>query len=323
MRPPPVAEPPFEAEVDSGNTVRCSEWCRRHGLDPVGTAGSYAGYLLVEWPLPWPRDVSELDVMEGARDALGDRGIRVQLLVPPEGPDRSSLRIALYLRPPGLFTRYVGKETSVPFRARDSEERDALGRSIRTATEELLAGGGSSIPQPDVLVCTHGRRDRCCGSFGTELWRGAESRGDIEGRLARTSHTGGHRFAPTGIVLPDGTLWAYLDPDLLAGAVSHRGPLAQLLRRYRGCSGLSTPSVQAVERAIFARMGWRLLSLPREGQAEPGGRVTFRIGPPEPSVWTASVRPGRSIPIPPCGGPLTPGAKTETEHRVIGLSRTG
>ena len=40
--------------------VRCSAWIKEQGVDPIGTAGSYAGYLLLEWPLPWPRDLSEI-----------------------------------------------------------------------------------------------------------------------------------------------------------------------------------------------------------------------------------------------------------------------
>ena len=34
------------------NPLRCSTLAREVGLDPLGTAGSYAGFLLVEWPLP-------------------------------------------------------------------------------------------------------------------------------------------------------------------------------------------------------------------------------------------------------------------------------
>ena len=52
----------------------------------------------------------------------------------------------------------------------------------------------------DILVCTHGARDACCGKFGYGFYvemRGlAAVRGDGV-RVWRTSHLGGHRFAPT------------------------------------------------------------------------------------------------------------------------------
>ena len=80
----------------------------------------------------------------------------------------------------------------------------------------------------DLLICTHGKRDVCCGQSGTALYaelcsrldqgaapdaaQGAVQDGVISKyRLWRTSHTGGHRFAPTALTFPDGYAWAYLD----------------------------------------------------------------------------------------------------------------
>ncbi len=59
-----------------------------------------------------------------------------------------------------------------------------------------------------------------------------------EVRLWRTSHTGGHRFAPTALVLPSATLWAWADVDLLDRVVGAHGPLSEVVGRYRGCATL-------------------------------------------------------------------------------------
>ena len=48
-----------------------------------------------------------------------------------------------------------------------------------------------------LLVCTHGGRDRCCGSDGTRLFQALFPPPGV--RVWRTSHTAGHRFAPTAI----------------------------------------------------------------------------------------------------------------------------
>ena len=45
-------------------------------------------------------------------------------------------------------------------------------------------------------------------------------------RLWRTSHTGGHRFAPTAIALPSASLWAWADAALLAQVVDGKVPSA-------------------------------------------------------------------------------------------------
>lgn len=88
-------------------------------------------------------------------------------------------------------------------------------------TPEADEPGGGPI---DVLICTHGRRDVCCGKFGTALALRAEKvlRGTGV-RIRRTSHLGGHRFAPTALVLPEGTLWAFADDDLLVRLIERSG----------------------------------------------------------------------------------------------------
>ena len=66
--------------------------------------------------------------------------------------------------------------------------------------------------------------DRCCGSLGTalaqELLADPLQLGD-DVRVWRTSHTGGHRFAPTALVLPQGTVVGLLRR---AGACQDRAP---------------------------------------------------------------------------------------------------
>jgi hypothetical protein len=64
----------------------------------------------------------------------------------------------------------------------------------------------------------------------------------------RTSLTGGHRFAPTALLLAEGTLWADLDLDLLVGVSDRSLDVDEAARLYRGCAGLDCLEVQAVER---------------------------------------------------------------------------
>ena len=56
----------------------CSDWAKSQHLDPIGSAGYYDGFLLVEQPLPWPADVSEMpELAEVAKVAYGAR-LRLQ-----------------------------------------------------------------------------------------------------------------------------------------------------------------------------------------------------------------------------------------------------
>ena len=77
-----------------------------------------------------------------------------------------------------------------------------------------------------LLVCANGRRDVCCAVRGRPIARAlAELR---PGRVWECTHTGGHRFAPTGLVLPSGQSLARLTHAVALAALqaSDRGDLA-------------------------------------------------------------------------------------------------
>ena len=237
--------------------VRCAAWARAEGLDPIGSAGSYRGFLLLEVPLPWPRDVSEMPEVAAVADLLAGRGLRVQALVPAGAGPR---RAIAYLNPTAdHFSGFARREV-------------VCGSDLRgTLTALLAAPAGAGR---DLLVCTHGGRDVCCGSRGMDL---AMRLGDIDMpdglERWRTSHTGGHRFAPTFVVLPEGTAWAYADTDLVDRVLRRRGDCADVLDRYRGCAGLGGPAVQALEREVLRGWDGRCWTSPGGVRPAPTGRL--------------------------------------------------
>ncbi len=280
-------------------------------VDTAGTAGSYAGFLLVDWPLPWPRDVSEIGQLSDIAGMCRESSVRLQVVLPqPERP----LRVALYRWEPSKGA-YSGLEAP------------AGGNSPAVAKmflEGAVPPGTAPIEVTDVLVCGHGRRDRCCGSLGTALEVEIKATGRLGGRyrVRRTSHTGGHRFAPTAVVLPEGTCWGYLDTDTLVAVLDRSGSPSDVAGCYRGATGLDSPEIQALEKALLEKIGWELLSWPRRGTVLSDGKVRFEAAPPSgPSrVWEAQVTPGRLLTPPPCGAPRTGAEKSDWELAVTNLA---
>lgn len=335
--------------------MRCSEWSRLAGLNPIGTIGSYSGLLLVECPLPWPADVAEAGPLLGLGDLLAGTGVRLQALVAPgawrrRGAARHSAsrvsrhdggapsdsvhggaRVALWRRrDPVKFAGYELSETEV-----------APGASLLEAASALLAGGGGAgasgskpggpLPAPasagEVLVCTHGRRDVCCGKLGTGLVQRLGRSGAVEdqGRtLWQTSHTGGHRFAPNVILLPEGTAWGYADEELVETLLCRRGSLEDLLGHYRGCAGIGSRHLQALERAVLGVVGWAMFDWPRWGEELDGGRVRLCVETPGGLLrcWEAEVVPARRVPAPSCGTQASTATKYDVELEVRRLRET-
>jgi hypothetical protein len=287
------------------------------GLDPIATIGSYSSYLLVEWPLPWPRDISDAGALGELAPMLAAARCRLQGVVVTGSV--ASRRVALYWSEGPEFTRYMCVERVVPAVEVTRCAAELLEASLGREIDNMAIDAGS-----EVLVCTHGRRDRCCGSLGTSLALqlvANPGRLGADTRVGRTSHTGGHRFAPTALVFPEGTAWAFADVDLLTRVVARRGSLADILPRYRGCAGLRSRGVQALERAVLAEVGWELFDLARRGEDSGDGTARLQVSWPDGSTaeWEAEVEAGRELPVPDCGAPLAAARKSEVEMVVRGL----
>lgn len=298
---------------DTGVKVRCSAWAREVDLSPIATVGVYTGYLLVKVPLPWPKDVGEVTELAAIGDRLRDRNLRLQALVPSDADDpQSGRRLILYTSGDGSFSRFERYETRTD---------DALDSAVDRLFQ--MADSRSEHPERDevdLLVCTHGRRDVCCGSLGTELALGLAATLERPGtNLWRTSHTGGHRFAPTFILLPQGTAWAFAGIDIVLNVIERSVPFAEVSGHYRGCAGLSGPHAQVLEREVLKMVGWELLDRPRMGfltgeLTSDGGEVArLESGADR---WEGVVRRGRTLPVPDCMKPLGESKKSETEWTV-------
>jgi hypothetical protein len=314
----------------SGQTVtpslRCASVARAAGYRPGGTVVSARSFVLVETPLPWPSDVADHPLLRPLAPVLAAHAARVQALVPV---DRSNdhVRVVVYRQPQDDVTTaqaYVRDEAVVP--------PDQLVETVAA----LLAGsepgarddGGHS--HHDVLVCTHGSRDVCCGRDGITVHRDLMAL-DLPGvRVWRTSHTGGHRFAPTALTFPEGRAWASVDTELLAGIVDRSADPAVASGHDRGCAALPDPFTQVADGAVLAAEGWSWLDRSRwvESMVDGGdGRRTVTLtgsrapGQPEPVDYRVEVAVRRVVPVPDCGRPLEEARKTSTEVEVVGLER--
>ena len=120
----------------------------------------------------------------------------------------------------------------------------------------------AALPQfrevdPVLLVCTNGRHDVCCAIRGRPVAVATGER--FQGRVWECSHTGGHRFSPTGVLLPWGRALARMNErtatDVLVHAERGRLPVEMLGPWHdRGASALA-PQLQVGESSVRALIG--------------------------------------------------------------------
>lgn len=159
----------------------CSVNARTLGADPLGTAPMYDEFIMMEFDLPWARNVVDSAEFPGGVAAAvaeaKDRGRRVQLqCFAPDGR---------YSRPGMCRVMYFSRRSSAP---EASSQYASLEYVVPVDGVEALIrflllgdGGGDSDGAGfasfrvergnvrDLFVCTHGARDACCGKYGVAL----------------------------------------------------------------------------------------------------------------------------------------------------------
>lgn len=295
--------------ADAPLELRCSPWTHALGVDPIGSAVTIDRLVTVEVPLPWPPDIADLAWIAPLDVSPGTR---MQAIVPEVARGDGTVLVNRWTRHGATF---AGTDWLV----------DAVDVADVLAT--VVAGGEPPVegaPAPDeVLVCGHGARDRCCGNTGTRL--AVEARAAVpEVRIRRTSHLGGHRFAPTALSMPDGRMWAYLDADVLEGIVEHTMHPVDAREHYRGHVGLA-PWSQVVEGARLAELGWAAFDiddLAAEVDVDDAGEratVTLRWdGPDGSGERTDVVVVRRRYPVLQCGLPPEAATKEAAEYELAG-----
>ncbi len=115
----------------------------------------------------------------------------------------------------------------------------------------------------EIFVCTHASRDYCCGTFGIQLYstikKFLNEYNHAKIRVWRTSHLGGHRFAPTLLDMPEGRYWAYLEKSMIENFLFRNQPFADVRSYHRGLARFDVYA-QILEREILLHEGWQWIN---------------------------------------------------------------
>ncbi len=215
----------------------CAEASRENGEALAATASRVDRWILVEYSGLWGRDAVaasnlSVDIKEHLRE-------RMLALAPAK---------VLFVRRRERRSRpdcvFWGSAAGMQHAELDSYD-DLL--------ELDFATPGERVEHPLLLVCTHGKHDRCCARHGQPLFEALRELADPDW-VWQASHLGGDRFAGNLVCLPEGLYFGRVGPgeaaivleDYLAGRIH--------LPCYRGRAAYSMP-VQAAERAVREHTG--------------------------------------------------------------------
>jgi hypothetical protein len=205
-------------------------------------------WLLVEHPGPWAEEIEDTSLPAPVAAAVAEArrlGVRPQLI-------RASGRRRA-VPPLHVYTGWSGDGAPVWLEHRElAAPGELAGLDLAAVAAGTPPGFGEPVADPLLLVCTHGRHNRCCARNGGPLARALRER--FGPAVWETTHVGGDRFAANLVCLPHGFYYGDLGLDDAVRAVDayHAGNVT--LDRLRGRAGRPEPA-QAAEHQVRAHTG--------------------------------------------------------------------
>jgi hypothetical protein len=273
----------------------------RHLDEPLaGTAATARTWLLIEQPGPWGAKAltsSHLDPALGrALEAAAEgTGVRIALIRRPGrhadfGTPTERHVYAAHTTPGNVWLHSA--TTCDPEQVLDLDFA-ALGMGDPDTFDAAL-GGRAHAGDPLALVCTNGKRDRCCALLGRPL--AAELAVSGMKGVWEVTHLGGHRFSPTVLVLPYGYAYGRVEAhavrEILHGVREGR----VVIEGCRGSSAWERPG-QAAELAVRRVAGEHAadaLTVVRTEGTAPRWEIT--VAHTDGRLWRVVVARGASLP---------------------------
>jgi hypothetical protein len=269
--------------------------------EPIsGTAATAKTWLLLEQPGPWGAHAltsSHLDPALGRaleRAAKGT-GVRIALIRRPgrhaDCGTPSVRRVYASHTAPGSVWLHSA-EVRDPWRLLDLDFA-ALGAGDHDSFGSAL-DGRPHTDDPLALVCTNGKRDRCCALLGRPLAAELSASG-VDG-VWEVTHLGGHRFSPTLLVLPYGYAYGRVGAHAVKEILHSVQDGRIVVEGCRGGSAWERPG-QAAELAVRTAAGEYAadaLSVVRMDGTAPRWEVT--VAHVDGRHWRVAVAQSASLP---------------------------
>lgn len=275
------------------STLACSEQARSIGEPLPGTAPQATAWVVIEQAGAWgAKALLDADLPDGVGPAVAraSSGSGTGVLL-ARHPDRTVRQAHTSTQGTRVWVADV-RGASAKLCTGFLDDVSAVAHwDFHAIAAGSLPAAVEPTTDPLLLVCTQGHRDACCARIGRpSLDALLQALGPTRRHLAwEASHIGGHRFAPTLLALPTGSVHGRVDGTqahlVLQGTV--RMELVDLGLRGRTCL---SPPAQVADVVIRQHINdWRVPSLTLTSQDASDGEVSVEVRHQDGREWTVLV----------------------------------
>jgi len=223
----------------------CSVRSKEATEEVFGTASMGDAWILLEYARPWGAKAFD--------ESAIPKAVKTHLAGVLKSVPRSRVLLIKQTRkvngPLTLFVVRSRESLSSILKFEFFEYEQLLDLDLASALAGGSLAGTTPWEDPVFLVCTHGKRDKCCAKFGIPIYKTIKT---LVGEPAvwQCSHVGGDRFAANVICFPDGIFYGHVTEETAKLIAKEYYERRIVLTNFRGRSCYSYP-VQAAE--FFAR----------------------------------------------------------------------
>lgn len=215
--------------MESEKEFFCSDLAWEHGIPLLGTATQGDIWFLLQYRGSWgSKAFEESTIPEDVKAYLSSFNTankRLRILLLRQGPTESTAGI----------TFFIGQTSAIKPRLYEyqlDQYEDILNLDLQNMA---LGKPGDPVHlrhKPLYLVCTNGRRDKCCSVYGPEVYQAmAQEAGKA---VWQSSHIGGHNQAPIMLFFPHGVNYGHATPSEARRLVQAYQQGRIVLHHYRG-----------------------------------------------------------------------------------------
>lgn len=245
--------------------VECSQITKYSNEKIIGTAANYDVQLSIELEEPWDaipvksnKYPEEFKLLPSIL-AKNKINVGINYFSKNEHCENNFTKIFIFKKSFSEFNFYEKIELSIPHSQLNLFSNYCL-EYLQNKNSNLLEWSiKSNSSTKEIFICVHSNRDQCCGKYGFTLFQKFNEiihQNNLNFRVWKSSHIGGHRYAPTFFEAPSMRWYGLFDLNLAEDFLLRDKNKLFVNNNYRGMSGLNNKIASLVEGELFKQYSW-------------------------------------------------------------------